>query len=411
VAVVKMNHATGARNLVRGWNDACKLIQESKKMKAHLLTPEHNRNHQHYQQMDNTKLVTKLVETYTALKTAYRTSVVPAANPPPVESKAEPTAAAPPTATAAAAISEAKKLDVNKVAAAAGGGAYDEEADPLNAPEVLEAVAQFKKKLEERDTSQKKRRMELVERKIKEIVVRVTKELKEEEQTRLERKVEQQVQVAVAGDKAGDSGKRGKSNLPAWMTRGTDTETGDAAAAAVPPPPPPTKEEEESSRKRKFVPSEANRDINTRKQRLDVVAEGTKSLSEIRAENEAADAAAAVTVTTKPTGPKPTKEQVLTISTTTFPLLLSPTHALYTSIRTHVTSCIVDYLGEEETTLIDFVMNQLCSMGGGEGGGGVGGATTMALLDEMKLVLDEDAEEFVWGLFCKFWELSFEEKK
>jgi hypothetical protein len=29
----------------------------------------------------------------------------------------------------------------------------------------------------------------------------------------------------------------------------------------------------------------------------------------------------------------------------------------------------------------------------------------------MKLVLDEDAEEFVWGLFCKFWELSFEEKK
>eukprot|EP00957_Ditylum_brightwellii_P028817 2177114-Ditylum_brightwellii.AAC.1 len=86
VAVVKMNHATRAQNLVRGWNDACKLIQESKKMKAHLLTLEHNCNHQQYQQqhhhqMDNTKLVTKPVETYIALKTAYRTSVVPAANP------------------------------------------------------------------------------------------------------------------------------------------------------------------------------------------------------------------------------------------------------------------------------------------------------------------------------------------
>ena len=40
-------------------------------------------------------------------------------------------------------------------------------------------------------------------------------------------------------------------------------------------------------RKRKFVPSEANRDINVRKQRLDM-GDGM-SLREIRAVNEAAD--------------------------------------------------------------------------------------------------------------------------
>eukprot|EP00957_Ditylum_brightwellii_P211142 15365808-Ditylum_brightwellii.AAC.1 len=130
-----MNYTTGAQNLVRGWNDACKLIKESKKMKAYLLTLEHNCNHQHYQQqhnheMDNTKLVTKLVETYTALKTVYCTSIVPAANLPPVESKAEPTATVPPTTTAATAISKAKKFNVSTVAAAGGGGAYDKEADP-----------------------------------------------------------------------------------------------------------------------------------------------------------------------------------------------------------------------------------------------------------------------------------------
>eukprot|EP00957_Ditylum_brightwellii_P090138 6865215-Ditylum_brightwellii.AAC.1 len=145
-----MNHATGARNLVRWCNDACKLIQESKKMKAHLLTPEHNHNHQHYQQqhhhqMDNTKLVTKLVETYIALKTVHRTSIVPAANPPPVKSRVEPTATAPPTATTATAISRAKKLDVNKVVVAAAGGAYNKEADPLNAPEVLKPLLNSKR--------------------------------------------------------------------------------------------------------------------------------------------------------------------------------------------------------------------------------------------------------------------------
>ena len=48
------------------------------------------------------------------------------------------------------------KLNVSKIAAAAGGVVYDEEADPLNAPEVLEAVAMFKKRLEQKGVAQKR---------------------------------------------------------------------------------------------------------------------------------------------------------------------------------------------------------------------------------------------------------------
>ena len=54
----------------------------------------------------------------------------------------------------------AVKIDVSKVAAAAGGGEYDEEDDPLNAPEVLAAVAAFRRKNTERDAGLRQRRME-----------------------------------------------------------------------------------------------------------------------------------------------------------------------------------------------------------------------------------------------------------
>ena len=70
-----------------------------------------------------------------------------------------------------------------------------------------------------------------------------------------------------------DSGQRGVSNLPAWMTKanGGSIESTKATAEQTKP----QDDEEEGTRKRKFVPSEANRDINVRKQRLDV--RGTKS--------------------------------------------------------------------------------------------------------------------------------------
>jgi hypothetical protein len=47
-------------------------------------------------------------------------------------------------------------IDAQKVAAAAGGNNYDEEADPLNAPAVLEAVKQFRTSLETSQTTQQR---------------------------------------------------------------------------------------------------------------------------------------------------------------------------------------------------------------------------------------------------------------
>ena len=60
------------------------------------------------------------------------------------------------------------KMDVDKLAAAAGGAAvYDEDIDPLNTPEVLAAVKAFRSQLDQTQSTQKKRRGEIVEQKVK----------------------------------------------------------------------------------------------------------------------------------------------------------------------------------------------------------------------------------------------------
>mmetsp|Transcript_36662 Transcript_36662/g.79148 ORF Transcript_36662/g.79148 Transcript_36662/m.79148 type:complete len:168 (-) Transcript_36662:519-1022(-) len=147
---------------------------------------------------------------------------------------------------------------------------------------------------------------------------------------------------------------------------------------------PPPRTTEKAAKKRKFVPSEANRDINVRKPRLDVEG-GGKTLSEIRAANEAADAAANFVVQT-------TKEGILSAGSRFPPLISSSPSTSPEFLKEYVTAQIVDYIGEEESTLIEFIMKAL---------GKDGGCTTASLLDEMKLVLDEDAEDFVLGLYRK----------
>ena len=131
--------------------------------------------------------------------------------------------------------------------------------------------------------------------------------------------------------------------------------------------------------------SEANRDINERKRKLDT---GGESLADIRAANEAADkqqqaAAAEFVVQT-------TKEGILAATSNFPPLSSSHTKITPDALKTYVTSQIVEYLGGEELDLIEFVMKELNK-----------GCTTAALLEEMKMVLDEDAEEFVLGLYRK----------
>lgn len=280
------------------------------------------------------------------------------------------------------------KLDKDKIAAAAGGGAYDEDADPLNAPDVVNAVLEFKRKLETRDVTSRRRRVDIITdrmaRKVREFVEqgRIERKKREEMQRQLQQQQQQQLiestTVAMTANVA-DSGQRGVSNLPAWMTNANGAE---ATTTTLTTQTKPQDDEEELTKKRKFVPSEANRDINVRKQRLDV--EGGQSLSEIRAANEAADkqAAAAASFVAQTT-----KEGILSAETK-FP----PLSTAVDSLKAYITAQIVDYLGEEENTLIEFIMKELAKEGG---------CNTSSMLDEMKMVLDEDAEDFVVKLYHK----------
>jgi hypothetical protein len=288
---------------------------------------------------------------------------------------------------------------------------YDEEADPLNAPEVIKAVLAFKRQLEQQNVKGKKRRIEIVSEKmgmkVEELLERGRREREEmklererqllqhqQGQEEQQQQQEQPVVPSVERMDVEDTGRRGVSNLPAWMTKG-ETTSGDpsvtmaanapAAAAAV------VDDDDGDGKKRKFVPSEANRDINARKQKLDVV-EGGKGLSEIRAANEAADKAAAeAAAASTPFVVQTTKEGILASGSQFPPLSLEAVGTL----KQYVTAQIMDYLGEEESTLIEFIVKELRKEGG---------CTTASLLEEMKVVLDEDAEEFVLGLYRKMTE-------
>jgi hypothetical protein len=286
------------------------------------------------------------------------------------------------------------KLDTAKLAAAAGGGdGYDEEADPLNAPEVISAVLKFKKQLEDQNSKGKVRRIEIVNermsRKVAELLERGRIEREERTRALLLKRQQGHVQaqqkegdqLAVKGvEKATqDTGRRGVSNLPAWMTAGANNPIANGPVAETSGDD--GRDLNDGATKRKFIPSEANRDINTRKQKLDV---DGMSLSEIRAANMAADAAASVTMAVDATS----KESILSTGIKFPPLPPSAADGL----KAYVTSRIVDYLGEEESTLIEFIMKELNKDGG---------CTTLSLLEEMNIVLDEDSEDFVLGLYRK----------
>lgn len=287
-------------------------------------------------------------------------------------------------------------LDKKKLAAAAGGVAgYDEEADPLNAPDVVRAVVEFKRRLEDQKGEGKKRRVKIITdrmgKKVKELLERGREERRKVMEMQKAQATQQQQHAENGGEKAAaagveDTGRRGVSNLPAWMTKGDgadgavppagDQKTTEAAAAHA-------DDAEDGGRKRKFVPSEANRDINARKQKLDVD-EGGKTMSEIRASNEAADKQAQAEA--REFVVQTTNEGILGEGSK-FPSAKEPD-----ALKTYVTTRIVDYLGEEESTLIEFIMKEL---------GKDGGCTTASMLEEMKVVLDEDAEDFVLGLYRK----------
>jgi len=283
-----------------------------------------------------------------------------------------------------------KKLDKAKVAAAAGG-AYDDEADPLNAKEVLEAVAQFRKKLEETQGGYKTKRAAYVN-------------------DRLKSEVKKAKEKIIQRRKDAEEAKQKAPPLPVLPPLPTlppplPTRTilppllpGSGPIPPLPtnvPPLPgalppssgltglkrPVPSTEESAAK-KFKTSD---DANGRKIRLDVAADES-SLADIRAKNEAADRASKAAAYLQEAKGF-TKEHIL--SKAYFPLLRKDHMP---DIRKFVKEQMVEYLGEEEATLIDFVMNYLKKENEKE-------RVTTGLLEEMKIVLEEDSEAFVFDVF------------
>lgn len=234
----------------------------------------------------------------------------------------------------------AQKLDVDKVAAAAGGGNYDADEDPLNAPEVLQAVKEFRRKLDKTQSFQKKKRTELVAQKIAEMRPRI-KAIMEQEKNRpplsapppplpgappplppgvppppaagLPPPPTGAPPMDAPPAPVGDSGKRGRSNLPAWMTQQQEA-TGEPAA-----------------KKAKSHP-------------------------------------------------------------TSFPPLPPSNHA---QLRNYLSQQVRESLGEEEATLIDFLYNHIIQC-----------KATADLLQELQMVLEEEASSFLEALWQKIYELQ-----
>lgn len=310
------------------------------------------------------------------------------------------------------------KLDRAKVAAAAGG-TYDEEADPLNAPEVLEAVAQFKKKLEAIQGGNRKKRAEYVNRRLQEEKVKAKERLLEKRKQEAEKAAERLEGNGIAIPPPPPvllpppPLMMVPGSVPPPLVAGMG---GVPLPGALPPlpsglppplPPPPAGalgekrvlEESEQERVGKIPrlggeihhgeEKEEGENVTGRKERLDV---GNASLAEIREANKAADKAAQYLKEAQSFS----KDDIL--SDKHFPALREE-H--FPSIRKFVKDQIMDYLGEEEATLIDFVMNHLKKEEKDRG--------TLVLLEEMKMVLEEDGETFVVDLFHKVVEILLED--
>lgn len=291
------------------------------------------------------------------------------------------------------------KLDVTKAAAAAGGGVYDEEADPLNAPEVIESVMKFKKSLEERDFKLRKQRTELVDKKLNRYMEQVRKRRKEEREKKKNEEHKSQVAQDIGSntdntENSGvtfdsikqDSGKRGVSNLPAWMTKSKQNKsTPDPSASDEPTQ---KVDENSNSKKRSLVPDDEFQQAGRRKQRIDTPEfDNNQTMKDIRMANQAEDAANTMDDSKKES--KSSTDPVLSLDEMI--VSVNSSEAKKKMLKDWVTQEIIEYLGEEEVTLIDFVMDQLL----------IKKAQAKDVLDEMKMVLDEDAFKFVKDLYEK----------
>jgi len=222
-------------------------------------------------------------------------------------------------------------------------GLYDDEVDPLKTPEVLAAVREFKTRLDARDANLRQKRVEMVDKLLEQKTQFYREKLKEEreQQSRLPPPpMPPGPHPGTLGSSALDSGKRPISNLPAWMTS-------------------------QESNKRKLdgteeqPPNSRPKTDSTENHALSM--EHVESLS---------------------------KEELFSLSLP-WAEIKDLGDKFDVPLRKWVAQKTVEYLGEEEETMIDFVMDQVKDSN----------ADSKAILDEMETVLDDTAEDFVIQLW------------
>ena len=221
------------------------------------------------------------------------------------------------------------KLDVDKLAAAAGG-AYDEDVDPLNSPQVLAAVKVFRERLDQTQSTQKKRRGEVVKQKIKDAKERIRPQMEQER-----RNPPPPPMPTTSVPPPAMPG--GPPPMPAGMPPPP------LPSGSLPPPP-----AAGSKRGPEESTSEANKQANKR--------------------------------------PKVAMEP-----TSVYPPIPEAVHA---ELRSFIASQIKHYLGEEEATLIDFLLKLVTSQ-----------TQVSKLMEEVQPVLEEDAPVFGLDLWNKVHDL------
>lgn len=236
-------------------------------------------------------------------------------------------------------------LDSSKVAAAAGG-AYDEDADPLNAPAVLELVKKFRSQLLQNQAQQRAERKRVVAEKIQEMLPLVKE--------RMERMPPGGLPPPLPPPPGG---------LPPPIPP-----VGGVLPPPIPPgslPPPP------GSLPPPPVP--------------------LTGVPPIAPPLPPPPPAGAIPPPPPPTEPTPlsvdeppTKRAKLTHETAVDTNFVILPESLHGTLRAFIASQIKELLGEEEATLIDFIFKHV-----------VEGKSYAALQEELAVVLEEDAPAFV----------------
>ena len=267
-----------------------------------------------------------------------------------------------------------KLLDADKVAAAAGGaGAYDAEEDPLNAPQVLEAVKEFRRKLDQTHGSQKTQRMEMVAKKLGELRPKIRAQVDAETKNRRERSHLQRPGAVGAAHTAPAPPPPVGVPLPAPPPQASLSlpQPPLPGAAAVPPPslglplPPPSRGAVADSGKRG---------------RSNLPAWMTQQQ---QASTEQDDPASKKAKTSGSTSDYPSH----------FPSSLPPSsHAM---LRQFLANQVKESMGEEEATLVDFLYNHILR-----------GKATSELLQELQDLVEEEADGFLKAVWTKVQEIQ-----